>query len=711
MKKAIILLSFLLIFVFCKSQAWEVLNTIPATGAIHDIFMFDSLNGWAVGNNGLVLHTEDAGEIWTRQTTNTHRLLHQVSFCDEQNGWIATTASRVLKTNDGGENWEIIDVPGNQFDYTAICCLSPDTIIVAGTYNRVSKTTDGGETWITQSLSRVSIHWPSKIVFTSPDKGYIFGGDVFGDIGHIFITQDKGDSWLLQDTGFDLKYITDASFIDPDTGILSTADTPLVYRTFDGGENWNKIILNNPFTYNGFRSISLHEGGLGYGLATQTIMKTEDYGDTWDTTFITSLYLPTRTCMEFFSSEKGFISGSSGAILKTVDSGDHFVNTIDGFFNGISAITFNNENEGWICGSSLKNVYPLKGMVGRTQDGGVNWDIIDPAANGQLRDIEFHNSSIGWTCGKDGILLKTEDGGVNWRVINIPTSLVLYQVENFDNMVWMSGTQGQIFYSDDWGENWELQYQSADYILNNLEFFDNGIGYTWGYNTDDDSPILIRTNDFGKTWNDCSVETVGRIRKLLPLEYKEMLLLNYDYELFTSDDLGMTWTYLQTAPFDAYEINVMTPDIWWIAGQHSVAFSMNQGEDWEISTFYYPDITRMISFPEGDQWLQAGPNLLYRYFDITGIDNNNHTVNHNELSIFPNPFSELATIEYDLVQTSEVTIVIFNHHGEMIEKKHFQQPSGKQQFTWNSEGLPAGLYFFTLKAGEQIVTGKMMLVW
>ncbi len=77
---------------------------------------------------------------------------------------------------------------------------------------------------------------------------------------------------------------------------------------------------------------------------------------------------------------------------------------------------------------------------------------------------------------------------------------------------------------------------------------------------------------------------------------------------------------------------------------------------------------------------------------------------------YPNPFSTSTTIQYQLDQPSEVTLSIFNHLGEQVELIRQYQSSGKQQVTWNAEGLPPGMYFFTLKAGEQVATGKMVLV-
>jgi pectinesterase len=80
----------------------------------------------------------------------------------------------------------------------------------------------------------------------------------------------------------------------------------------------------------------------------------------------------------------------------------------------------------------------------------------------------------------------------------------------------------------------------------------------------------------------------------------------------------------------------------------------------------------------------------------------------NEISIFPNPFSNTITIEFELKQPETISINIYNHLGEQVEKMEKKQAHGNQQITWNPEELPAGIYFFTLKTNYGIQTQKII---
>ena len=81
------------------------------------------------------------------------------------------------------------------------------------------------------------------------------------------------------------------------------------------------------------------------------------------------------------------------------------------------------------------------------------------------------------------------------------------------------------------------------------------------------------------------------------------------------------------------------------------------------------------------------------------------------IHVFPNPLSSEAVIEYELNESGEVSLTIYNHIGQRVGIliNHSQQ-QGSHQVTWDASGFPAGLYFYKLQAGEQYATGKMIVV-
>jgi hypothetical protein len=79
------------------------------------------------------------------------------------------------------------------------------------------------------------------------------------------------------------------------------------------------------------------------------------------------------------------------------------------------------------------------------------------------------------------------------------------------------------------------------------------------------------------------------------------------------------------------------------------------------------------------------------------------------LKYFPNPFNTSTTIEYTLASPSQITITFYNQFGKQVDIIEQDQLQGLQKVVWTPD-LTNGVYYFRLKAGVQIASGKVMLV-
>ncbi|MEJ5263207.1 MAG: YCF48-related protein, partial [Ignavibacterium sp.] len=70
MKKLLILFFIVSTFKLSAQPQWVKINS-PTTNVLRKIVFADSLNGWACGLNGTIIHTSDGGENWFVQNTNT----------------------------------------------------------------------------------------------------------------------------------------------------------------------------------------------------------------------------------------------------------------------------------------------------------------------------------------------------------------------------------------------------------------------------------------------------------------------------------------------------------------------------------------------------------------------------------------------------------------------------------------------------------------
>ena len=98
-----------------------LLSTLPGGTAaaagdarLNDVCFADVQHGWAVGDRGVIWHTDDGGGHWNQQVSGVDCPMRSVVFLDGQHGWAAggfthpythTSSGVVLITGDGGKTW------------------------------------------------------------------------------------------------------------------------------------------------------------------------------------------------------------------------------------------------------------------------------------------------------------------------------------------------------------------------------------------------------------------------------------------------------------------------------------------------------------------------------------------------------------------------------------------------------------------------------
>lgn len=124
------------------------------------------------------------------------------------------------------------------------------------------------------------------------------------------------------------------------------------------------------------------------------------------------------------------------------------------------------------------------------------------------------------------------------------------------------------------------------------------------------------------------------------------------------------------------------------------------------------------NFIELKTGFEAESGSVFHAF-IDGCNNNPVPVpkeeveeNHSlTLSNYPNPFTGQTTIEYNLPDDSPVTLVVTDMTGRQISVlvNNEVKTQGTHSVTFNGANYPAGMYYYTIKAGEYYGTQKMIL--
>jgi len=78
---------------------------------------------------------------------------------------------------------------------------------------------------------------------------------------------------------------------------------------------------------------------------------------------------------------------------------------------------------------------------------------------------------------------------------------------------------------------------------------------------------------------------------------------------------------------------------------------------------------------------------------------------------YPNPFNPSTTIRYGLSQKSRVTLSVFNTLGqEVANLVNGENEAGFHETTFDASGLPSGVYFYRLRAGDFVETKRLSLI-
>lgn len=337
-----ILFSIVLIHIYLcgfSQGKWEQID-IPTQSDLNSVFFTDSINGWVVGNGGLILHTVDGGESWFSQESNTENDIVDVFFLNSNLGWASSFnyitppyGTLLLKTTNGGNNW--VSEPYPEENIFINCILFTDSLTgwMGGSPHKIVRTIDGGSMWqeVEMDTTALAFFPVLSIEFYNEQYGYACGG-IFDIAGVCWRTDDGGEKWYAIDINqapadeiHGIVVLDSLNVIgaggDPDfgygVGIISTDD---------GGYNWgyDEIgVQGNAFDIDFVNSIEIwaplgNQGKFIYSL---------DAGINW-----TPIPTPNGTNIYdviFPDSLHGYAVGRDGAMLKFIDAITVGVNTIN----------------------------------------------------------------------------------------------------------------------------------------------------------------------------------------------------------------------------------------------------------------------------------------------------------------------------------------------------------------------------------------------
>jgi hypothetical protein len=141
--------------------------------------------------------------------------------------------------------------------------------------------------------------------------------------------------------------------------------------------------------------------------------------------------------------------------------------------------------------------------------------------------------------------------------------------------------------------------------------------------------------------------------------------------------------------------------------------SMTYDDNLSLSGVYNYYIT--ASYGINDE--SSASNIVTIEFTATGIANPGTVPEVTRLgSNFPNPFTEITKLRFDISKDCDVLIEIFKVTGEKVRTLvHENAQAGHYELIWNGKDdldrlVPEGVYIYQLKAGNYLHSRKMILM-
>jgi hypothetical protein len=306
---------------------------------------------------------------------------------------------------------------------------------------------------------------------------------------------------------------------------------------------------------------------------------------------------------------------------------------------------------------------------------------------------------------------KSDDFGVNWRAPRIiywyDTPGAPYVCKYFGRVFIISDINYmqsihlstiQILYSVDEGENW-VSLDSLTSVGTNFGVSaaasNNGhmafIYHDWWPDDpggEDSSRVYVSvSSDSGSTWSwpvDLSDTTFSNYKPRLAMNGDKIAVCWHSSRGFVmrrSDNMGTTWGSAEVVDSPATD-----GDLSWDSGKiHTTYFGLYERNGALLYRRWEPDEQSIVGGA-----LPLAFSLLPNY---------------------PNPFNLQTTISFTLAAPSDAALDIFDILGRRVETLHKGNlEAGPYNITWDSKGIPSGVYFYRLRAGDTQRTRRMLLL-
>jgi photosystem II stability/assembly factor-like uncharacterized protein len=529
-------------------SGWRWASPEPHGELVSDV-EFAGTTGYAVGFDGAILRSDDAGRSWTELRSRPFSILDRVRVQDGGTVFASGRCSGVRRSDDRGRSFRLL--AGARRDEgclgAGIAPLRSDTVsfwFVGGAVGyvldrggRVRRTLDGGRTF----SRRASL--PEPALGLDPiDEHPVDAGDIFFSDARtglatagssIFRTADAARSWRrVVDAPGHISQLHFPSRLDGYAlggGLL---------RTANGGRTWFPAALA------GADGAELHEidcftPSTCLIATSRGVMRTGDGGAT------VTLVLPGGWRMAAAGAQRAAAIRRDGAVATSDDGGVSFTVAGGALAGAYRRLRTTDARRVYVGGT--------RGRIAASLDAGRTWSLLQTPLRSSVTDLAFPTQQTGFALDRRGGLQRTDDGGASWRVVQPqgpPRKIAGLRALDSRRLLLIGGPTG-VRRSLDGGRSFRVVLSPA--VRGRRLFDSDQVGRTviaWGERT------IVRSRDGGRSWRRMPLPSRTRLFKLDFASQRVGFALDGFGRVFRTRDSARHWSLLRSpAAYAVYDMS------------------------------------------------------------------------------------------------------------------------------------------------------------
>lgn len=561
-------------------------NAYPCNSALNSVEMLSAIDGWTVGDGGLILHWD--GNSWSRVPSPTSSDLRSLSSVSSTDVWAVGYDGVVLHWN--GQAWTQVSSP-NSRDLRAVKMVSA---------------TDG---WMTVGHTRPT---PAAERFQCLRWNGTIWAPMWWDslpscFGESFAVRSNTDIWSVglagsvqrwngsewQYYGFYQGIETVRSFrsvaMSTDADGWAVGDTGTLYHW--DGSLWT--VVSSP-TSNDLFGVAVTSNTDGWAVGDNGTILHWD-GTTWSASVSPTNYALHSIAM--ISATDGWAVGYN-AILHWDGLAWSPYKEPSPTIEDLSSVSLTSASDGWAVGYG--------GTILRWN--GDTWSQVSSPITSALHSVATTSASDGWSVGADGVILRWN--GSTWSSTTSPTSETLYStaVDSSGNG-WTVGTGGTILQRN--GSGWAkvssptAEDLGAVAIVSGSDAWAVGNG-AWGYGS-----TILHWN--GSSWSRVTSPITTSLSSISMISHEDGWAVGQAGKIIHWN--GHAWSEVASPTTDGLlAVRMISPSDGWATGFNGTTLHWD-GSAWSLvgspSTRALYSIARS-SFDMTGAWVVgAGGIILY----------------------------------------------------------------------------------------------------